>query len=542
MSALSALQRYPLVTIGLFSTLLFFFNLDALTISIMEARNFLVAREMITEGHWLLTTMNDLPRYEKPPLPAWITAPFIWAFGTETLWAYRLPTSLVATAGVYTLFFLVRRVGGGRDLALFSALVLATSFYYVVIRFEAPSDVYTHVFMLGAICFWEGLEKTRTGWTYALLGGVCFGLSVLAKGPVSLYALFLPFLLAYSTVYRGRWVRWWGRYAVLIAVGLTVGASWYVYLRMVDPQGILQVADKETGNWTSYNVRPFYYYWSFFIQSGIWTIPAAMSLAFPYFRKRVKFKKAYTFSWLWTVGAVVLLSAIPEKKSRYLVPVLIPLAINTAHVLLYIINTPKPTLFDKIFVNTHRVIVLLICVGSPAVYFFVDRSLDGVWLWYSTLVLAMYLIAAFIATNLLRRDTRFLFWTGVLTVSVVTTIGMSGTAFFKANPEFRTLQTLEHDAKMNDPLFYGNLDPEIIWEYGRTLAPLAGEAWDALGREGERLVLVAEPSRENFLGHFTGKPEWQVDKVGTYDRNYFSAPGESGYKTRHVVHVYDVSR
>ena len=35
----------------------------------MEARNFIVAREMLTEGNWLLTTMNDVPRYEKPPFP-----------------------------------------------------------------------------------------------------------------------------------------------------------------------------------------------------------------------------------------------------------------------------------------------------------------------------------------------------------------------------------------------------------------------------------------------------------------------------------------
>ena len=542
MNALRAIQSSPLAALGLFSVLLFFFNLHALPISIMEGRNFVVAREMLSDNHWFLTTMNGFPRYEKPPLPAWLTTPFIALFGDKPVWVYRLPTALVATLGVYVLYFLVKAMTGSRKTALYAGLVLATSFYYVVIRFEAPSDVYTHVFMLAAIGFWVGLEKAKSATAYALLGGLCFGLSILAKGPVGPYALFLPFALAYSAVYRGRWRVWWKQYVILLIVGVSVGAGWYVYLRFADPAGILEVAGKETGNWTSYNVRPFYYYWSFFIQSGIWTIPAALSLAFPYFRKRVKFKKAYTFSWLWTVGAVVLLSVIPEKKSRYLVPVLIPLAINVAHVLLYLVTAQKWSLFDKIFIQTHRVVVLVICLASPAVYFFMDRSTEGVWLWYSTLVLAMYLIAAFIATNLLRRDTRFLLWTGVLTVSVVTTIGMSGIAFFKSNPEFRTLQTLDHGAKMNDPLFYGNLDPEIIWEYGRTLAPLDGEAWDALGREGERLVLVAEPSRENFLEIFNGKPEWAVEEVGSFDRNYFAEPGQSGYKNRHLVHVYNVRR
>lgn len=29
---------------------------------------------MITENHWLLTTMNGEARYEKPPFPSWIGA------------------------------------------------------------------------------------------------------------------------------------------------------------------------------------------------------------------------------------------------------------------------------------------------------------------------------------------------------------------------------------------------------------------------------------------------------------------------------------
>ena len=37
---------------------IFFVNLDALYVNIMEARNFITAREMLHDGHWLLTTLN----------------------------------------------------------------------------------------------------------------------------------------------------------------------------------------------------------------------------------------------------------------------------------------------------------------------------------------------------------------------------------------------------------------------------------------------------------------------------------------------------
>lgn len=53
---------------------MFIFNLDVLDVTIMEARNFITAREMTLDGNWLLTTMNGEPRYQKPPLPTWLAA------------------------------------------------------------------------------------------------------------------------------------------------------------------------------------------------------------------------------------------------------------------------------------------------------------------------------------------------------------------------------------------------------------------------------------------------------------------------------------
>ncbi|HNQ27790.1 MAG TPA: glycosyltransferase, partial [Aquaticitalea sp.] len=48
------------------------FGNETIPVSIMEARNFITAREMVDDGNWLLTTMNGEARYEKPPLPTWL--------------------------------------------------------------------------------------------------------------------------------------------------------------------------------------------------------------------------------------------------------------------------------------------------------------------------------------------------------------------------------------------------------------------------------------------------------------------------------------
>jgi len=61
------IYKYPVITLIIVCVILFFFNLGVLPVSIMEARNFNVAREMLTENNWLLTTMNAIPRYESRP-------------------------------------------------------------------------------------------------------------------------------------------------------------------------------------------------------------------------------------------------------------------------------------------------------------------------------------------------------------------------------------------------------------------------------------------------------------------------------------------
>ena len=81
---------------------LFFLHLEVMPVTIMEARNFISAREMLTDGNWILTTMNDVSRYQKPPLPTWFSAISASIFGIKNEIAYRLPVSLMA---LFTVFF-----------------------------------------------------------------------------------------------------------------------------------------------------------------------------------------------------------------------------------------------------------------------------------------------------------------------------------------------------------------------------------------------------------------------------------------------------
>ena len=187
------------------------------------------------------------------------------------------------------------------------------------------------------------LFKNETvNWQHVILASLGIAASLLSKGPVSFYALLLPFLIAFALTFKFNNITYkLPALITILVLALILGGSWYLYVRLEDPKTFEAITSKETANWTSYNVRPFYYYWSFFTQSGIWTIPAFIGLLYPYMKRRAIHYKAYKFTFLWTVIAVILLSIIPEKKSRYLMPVLIPLALNTGFYIEYLFRRFK---------------------------------------------------------------------------------------------------------------------------------------------------------------------------------------------------------
>jgi len=70
---------------------------------------------------------------------------------------------------------------------------------------------------------------------------------------------------------------------------------------------------------------------------------------------------------------VVLLSIIPEKKSRYLLPAIIPLAMTTAFYVEYIIKNFKLRLtkLEKFPIYLNFILLTLIAIAAPFVFYFV---------------------------------------------------------------------------------------------------------------------------------------------------------------------------
>ena len=237
-----------LLILFLVGSVIFLTQLDVLYVNIMEARNFIAAREMLEKDNWLLTTLNDLPRYQKPPLPTWLTALSARIFGDYDLYAMRLPAAITALMLLFIFYAFQGLIKIQKKQAFLSALILATSFYIVFSGRDGQWDIFTHTYMMGSIFFLIKIfQNSKNLYRNAVLAALFFGASLLSKGPVSLYALFLPFLIAYGLTYNYRGFKGKRLFIFLfIILGIALGTWWFIFVRIADHVTVLTIATRET--------------------------------------------------------------------------------------------------------------------------------------------------------------------------------------------------------------------------------------------------------------------------------------------------------
>jgi len=360
----------------------FFPYLGTPNVSLMEARNFVAAREMANGGSWLIPTMNLELRLAKPPLPTWAVATAMRLFGTTTdLLVLRLPAALMATLLVFFFWGLARELtrrlpleeeASGRT-AWLAALVLGSSLLVITSGREGQWDIFSNGFMVGTLwLLTRGWNSQGRGYGWFGAAGVALGACILSKGPVAPYAMLLPYVACYlSRLNPGRaGIRqhWQGTLLAAI-VGLAIGLSWPAYVFSHVPAAVLAVARVETTSWGERHVQPAWYYLNFPVFSGIWTVIALAALWVPYARRRAGAYVPYALLLGWLVASLVLLSLVPEKKERYMMPLLPPLALLIAGMLRYLETAFQTTTVvlpgEKQLVRGWAGVLVLVCVLAP---------------------------------------------------------------------------------------------------------------------------------------------------------------------------------
>ncbi|MDT0642643.1 glycosyltransferase family 39 protein [Zunongwangia sp. F363] len=534
------LQRNYIFPIIAVCIAIFFINLDAIYINIMEARNFITAREMLNDGNWIFTTMNAEPRYEKPPLPTWLTAVSMFIFGMENFFALRLPAALSTLLLVISNYFLIIKLTGQKKFAWIASLILMTSFYIIFSGRNGQWDIFAHAFILPGIYFlYLLLTSEKRIYKNTVIAAVFIGFSFLSKGPVSHYALLLPFLIAFGAVYRFRAIRGkWKAILLLLFLTIIISGWWNLYVYLFDTRAVAKITEKETGRWLDYNVRPFYYYWSFFVHTGIWLIPAFVSLLYPYLKNKVLDKKVYKFTLFWTLTSVLLLSIIPEKKIRYLLPVFIPLAFNTAFYIEYLFRNFRLEMAKKeawIVYFNFGLIALIGIIFPFAGYFYFGNEIAKFPFWFGLTALSLFSLGLGILFFLRRRNIEKVFYFSIGFIVSLIWFGLPMAQYINVNENYNSITNVKPMLEETGlPLYeFRGFTPEIIWEYGEPIPVLHEE--DALPAEASFYLLAKEGMEESLREEFEG---YNLKKVESFDMN----PVSSTHKVRLYRDLYLLER
>jgi len=341
-------------TLFLFALLLLLPLGEVFGISLMEARNLISAQSMALDRDWLIPHLYTEIRLNKPPLPIWLTVPVFLLNPDPSLLALRLPSILItALLGVFC-FDLQRVLSRNTKTAFYSGLVAVSMFMVVDQGMCNAWDIYSVVFMTG--CLVSLLHKNKI---WIAIGILCMASSVLSKGPVQIYTMFIPFLVS-SFIFKKR--IYWRHITVISVAGIILGSLWYIYVYTMVPSLAESTAAGEISAWGTKHTAPFYFYLSFPIFAGAWFVPSLVSLGWKWIGCRQEDWPHHAFLLCWFGLSLLLLSLVPEKKERYLLPAFIPFALLTAEVLqswVYRLKQDGLPRLERILVHVHMGLVAL---------------------------------------------------------------------------------------------------------------------------------------------------------------------------------------
>jgi len=515
-----------------------FANNSVFVPDIMESRNIVTAREMVYDGHWVLTTMNGSLRLEKPPLPTWFTA----LAEIASPGSVALMRAMAGAAALLLFYFFYRTARRILHIdAIISTYILATCYSVVLMSHTASWDIYCHAFMMGGIYFLgvalgSGHRKLR----YFVGAGIFIGLSIMSKGPVSLFALFLPMLISYIWICRPDMSGKWGGVALTVLAALVVGCWWYGYVWIFHQDALSAVASKETGAWLHRNVRPWYYYWKFFLESGVWSVLLLTALIRPLLLKPKP--RGWQIAALWLIISLFLLSLMPEKKTRYLFPILIPASMAMGSMVQMwekMRQRGRMPVADVILIRINTWLISIAVVAIPILawkLFYNDGMISASML--AGLVIICLTASAMLIMSGIRRRPQIMVLTVALFFALFEIFYLPLVRPLINNPDMKSIAATKNMPLLRGIDFYSSeneeLRIEMVYAAGRKIMTLDFSNTDSL-RKALPMVVLTHTGAANELNQEIFS-EVDTTYIGHFDDNRRS-PESGKYNPTFIYHL-----
>jgi 4-amino-4-deoxy-L-arabinose transferase-like glycosyltransferase len=294
-----------------------------------EARFALLAREGVEQGQWLLPRIRGVIYLNKPPLYFWTVGLLALPVGVVDETTAPLASIGCALAALLAVVALGRRLWG-MEVGLAAGLVLTTAPFFYFMSHQVLSDMMMTAWLAWALYFLVAARQASAPVRPLVAFYLCVAGALASKGPAALMALAAA--LAMVLVEDGRRGLRWLRLPMGLGILALSTLPWLLpYLLQTERSYVGGVVVHHYGDWYFRHKAGSRLVelldnlgrglpWTMFLPVGLWW----------WWRDRDPRRRPLL---VWTVIVAVAVSLSGEQRARYFLPVLPPLALLVAEVL-----------------------------------------------------------------------------------------------------------------------------------------------------------------------------------------------------------------
>ncbi len=337
----SSLVRRSILLLVLLSSVTFLAGLGRPAIGDSDEAFYAEAgREMVESGNWITPYYNYEVRFQKPILYYWLVAGTYAVAGVGEAQA-RLWSAL-AGLGLALVTLVIGRRAYDEATGLLAGAIVATCFgYFSIGRLSLPDLPLAFFVTLTILATLAGtVDDDANASRWLLLAGFCMGCGFLTKGPLG---VLLPALVV-APVWLIERQRLRLRAGPLIAasvVALVVGLPWYLVMAVVHGKAYIDsffLGDNLERFATSRfnDPRPPWFYLPIIVGGMLPWTPVGIA-AVPALTRAIRMRAGSREMWrmtIWAIAPLLFFTASIGKQPRYILPILPPLAVMLARVVM----------------------------------------------------------------------------------------------------------------------------------------------------------------------------------------------------------------
>lgn len=305
-----------------------------------EGRYAEIAREMVMTRDYVTPYLNSIKYFEKPALFYWLESAAIHLGGLN-IWSLRSVNALLGLLGCILTYCTTRQLYD-RTTGLFAAFILGTSLLYFVMVHMVSLDLPVTVFLsLTLYAFLLATQETsaRTRRLFMWGAAIAAACAVMTKGLIGI--VFPGMIIVAWLTFTNSWAQLKRLYLPSsILIFFLVAAPWHILVGQRNPEFYyFYFIRQHFLRYTMLKIGHYQPAW-FFIPNLIlgffpWIVflPVAIAKTLPRSWQQCQKNKIELFFILWAALIFIFFSFSKSKLIPYILPVIPPLAILTAHYL-----------------------------------------------------------------------------------------------------------------------------------------------------------------------------------------------------------------